>query len=466
VLGDLDITDDLTIAGAGIGATIVDGNGAVTNDRVFQVLASAKIVTISGLTIRNGKRTGAFDEGGGLFWQGNNSHFNLNDVSIDSNTSPYGGGIFLSYSTQGDIAVFDHITIHGNTSTAAAGGLGADFGDFATFTLAHSQVYGNAAFEGAGLYFQGRPASGLSSVHVQNTDIYSNNAASLSGGIENHSGAVTGPVFLVNDSISNNQASTYGGGIGNYGALSIINSTLDANNGGMRGGGIYDYEGGVVNIDHSTLSRNTAQNGGAIFSELFTHIAPALTLTDSTLSGNSATQDGGGIYAQGGTLSLFNTTVAGNQLVLPNGVSGVGGGVFQASPAVINMKNVILADNTQRHSLGLPAPDDCFGNVVSGGYNLIETTANCTIGGTLTGVITASDPRLGSLGDNGGATQTQALLAGSPAIDAGETPACLDANSAPIPSDQRGFPRSMGGRCDIGAVEYQPFNLYLVMIEK
>jgi predicted outer membrane repeat protein len=271
-------------------------------------------------------------------------------------------------------------------------------------------------------------------------------------------------VFLVNDRIYNNQAPTYGGGIGNYGTLSIISSTLDGNDGGMRGGGIYDYEGGVINLDHSTLSRNTAQNGGAIFSELFIHNASALTLTDSTLSGNSATQDGGGIYAQGGTLSLFNTTVSGNQLVLPNGVTGSGGGVFQASPAVINMKNVILADNTQRHSIGLPAPDDCFGNVVSGGYNLIETTTNCAIGGTLTGVITASDPRLGPLGDNNGATQSQALLPGSPAIDAGETPACTGANSATIPTDQRGFPRSMGGRCDIGAVEFPPFNEFLGMI--
>ena len=71
VLGDLDITDDLTIQGAGSGLTIVDGNGAVTGDRVFQILASAKDVTLSGLTIRNGKKvTNTFDEGGGLYWDG------------------------------------------------------------------------------------------------------------------------------------------------------------------------------------------------------------------------------------------------------------------------------------------------------------------------------------------------------------------------------------------------------------
>src|SRR5207302_7230141 len=55
LVGDLDINDDLTIQGAGAGATIVDGNGAVTGDRVFQVLNSAMVVRMSGMTIRNGQ---------------------------------------------------------------------------------------------------------------------------------------------------------------------------------------------------------------------------------------------------------------------------------------------------------------------------------------------------------------------------------------------------------------------------
>ena len=66
VLGDLDVTDGLTISGAGAASTIVDGNGAVTGDRVFQIFASALDTTLSGITIRGGKRSGAFDEGGGL----------------------------------------------------------------------------------------------------------------------------------------------------------------------------------------------------------------------------------------------------------------------------------------------------------------------------------------------------------------------------------------------------------------
>ena len=70
VLGDLDITDSLTIVGAGADVTIVDGNGVVTGDRVFDVHESAVTTNISGITIRGGKRTGTFDEGCGLLWTG------------------------------------------------------------------------------------------------------------------------------------------------------------------------------------------------------------------------------------------------------------------------------------------------------------------------------------------------------------------------------------------------------------
>ena len=478
VLGDLDITDDLTIQGAGSGVTIVDGNGSVTHDRVFQVLSTAKNVTINGLSIRNGKRTGTFDEGGGLLWDGDSSHFILNDVVVENNASPYGGGLFLNYSAIGDVATLDHMLIHANTSSAAAGGLGANFGDFATFALAHSQVYGNTAYEGGGIYFQGTPPSGLLSVHVQNTDVYSN-TASLSAGFENHSGAANAPVVLVNDNFYSNHASLYGAGIGNYGVLSIITSTLDSNTAVAtntdvtKGGGIYDYEGGVVNLQRSTISRNTAQLGGGIFSELFIHNTSALTLTDATLSGNAASQDGGGIYAEGGTWKLFNTTIASNQLVLPGGVTGSGGGVYVLTPAVptnphsvIYVENLLLANNTVRHSIGLPAQDDCFGDRTRWVTTWSKSTANCIISGVIVGIITGFDPVLGPLADYGGPTQTQALEKGSPAIDTGETPACTDANNAVIPVDQRGFPRQMGVRCDLGAEEYPPFDVYLSVLGK
>ncbi len=80
------------------------------------------------------------------------------------------------------------------------------------------------------------------------------------------------------------------------------------------------------------------------------------------------------------------------------------------------------------------------------GFNLIETVTNCYITGAQVGNIAGQNPLLGQLQNNGGSTDTQALLAGSPAID------------------QRGFHRPIGAQCDIGAVEYSPYALYLPLI--
>ncbi len=135
-LGDLDISDDLTIQGVGSGTSIIDGNGTVTGDRVFQILPSAKVISISGLAIRNGKKvTNTFDSGGGLYWEGNGSHLTLNDVIIENNSARYGGGLYLGYSGFGDFLSFDHLVLHANTATTGSGGgLVANFGDFATST--------------------------------------------------------------------------------------------------------------------------------------------------------------------------------------------------------------------------------------------------------------------------------------------------------------------------------------------
>ena len=458
VLGDLDITDDLILQGAGRSVTIVDGNGAVTGDRVFQILATAKNVSLSGLTIRNGKKTNTFDQGGGLYWIGGGSHLILTDVVFENNAAYYGGGLYLDYSTLGDVVMIDRLVVRANTATAAAGGLGVNFGDFAGFDLRNSQVYGNTAFEGGGIYFQGTPTFGLSSVSIQTSEIYSN-TASLSAGFENHSGNATVPVVLQASNLYQNHADVYGGGIGNYGTLAISTATLDTNSAVTRGGGIYNYEGGQIDMQQTTVSRNTAQTGGGIYSELFIHNNAVATLTNSTLSGNSASQDGAGIYADGGQINLLNATITGNQIVVPPGTTytGLGGGVYirpfdplKLTPTA-TASNTLLAKNTHSYQPQPPVPDDCFGVLTSLGFNLIEQINNCNVTNTL-GNITGQDPLLGPLQNNGGLTLTQELLAGSPAIDAGNNAACPA-------TDQRGIARPYDGNgdgtsvCDIGAFE-------------
>src|SRR5512133_1246742 len=155
LVGDLDIADDLTIQGTGSGVTIVDGNGAVTGDRVFQILPSAVNTSFSDLTIRNGRKISSpFDEGGGLLWEGGGGHLRLNNVIFEGNAASYGGGLYLDYSSAGGAIVIDNIIVRANTATAAIGGLGANFtANFGGFDMRGSRIFSNTAYEGGGLYF-------------------------------------------------------------------------------------------------------------------------------------------------------------------------------------------------------------------------------------------------------------------------------------------------------------------------
>ncbi len=234
---------------------------------------------------------------------------------------------------------------------------------------------------------------------------------------------------------------------------------LDANSAGTYGGGIMIYQTYVPStmvIDQSTLSRNTAQYGGGIYYNDFVAARSKMTLRNSTLGGNTASHDGGGIYAIGDAhISGFNATIASNVVFRPFG---------QFWPA--RRGGVFITNGVQ-----LPQASDCFGPLRSLGYNLIETTSNCSISGTTVGNVTGQDPRLGPLGNNGGSTQTQALLTGSSAIDAGNVSGCTDNLGAAIAIDRRGFHRPVNGgvngvRCDIGAYEYYPVSLFLPLIKK
>jgi len=117
------------------------------------------------------------------------------------------------------------------------------------------------------------------------------------------------------------------------------------------------------------------------------------------------------------------------------------------------MKNNLLADNNHRYGTSLPVNDDCAGPVFSLGYNLVEESLNCALSGTSVGFILGQDPKLGPLTSNGGLTKTKAPLTGSPAVNSGEQPSCLDGLGIAIPSDQRGVLRPQAGICDIGAYE-------------
>jgi hypothetical protein len=226
--------------------------------------------------------------------------------------------------------------------------------------------------------------------------------------------------------------------------LTIINSTISGNVGGLGsvGGGIANgsfgagVPGGTVILSNSTVSGNRPDGGGGI-SNVYQGL---LMVTNSTIAGNSSSAQGGGIYNDGATLTIANSTISGNYAA---DTGDNGGGIYNYAGGLV-MRNTILAGN---HTPGDYFPD-LGGCLTSSGYNLIGNThGGCGFDPT---DLRNVDPRLGPLQDNGGPTPTMALLPGSPAINAG------DNTNAPM-WDQRGAPfrRIVNGTIDIGAFEVQ-----------
>ncbi len=247
-----------------------------------------------------------------------------------------------------------------------------------------------------------------------------------------------GTLVLTNCTLSGNSAPV-GGGIYNGGSATLTNCTLSGNSAPSGGGGIFNAGGGLV-LTNCTLSGNSAAGGGGIFND-----GGSATLTNCTLSGNSASLRAGGIDNNGGSATLTNCTLSGNS-------ASDGGGIFNAGGG-LGLTNAIVANS--------PSGGDCVNTlpiVTAGhGHNLIEDAMNsCGLMNGVNNDIVGSDPMLGALANNGGPTQTMALLMGSLAIDTGDNATCL---AAPVNNrDQRGFVRITGADpiCDIGAYEAPP----------
>jgi fibronectin-binding autotransporter adhesin len=246
--------------------------------------------------------------------------------------------------------------------------------------------------------------------------------------------------------LSGNQSEGFGGGIVHFdGTTSLSNCTLSGNWAESMGGGLYQDDGHVY-ISGSTLEGNSvgtglAGNGGGIYKS-----AGTLYLTNSTLSGNGAGLNGGGLYQNGESTQLAHVTITRNVADASGAGQGDGGGIFNASNALVKLRNTILAGNSDS---GDEAPD-CSGTLETSGNNLVQSTDGCTLVGGGSNE-TGTDPGLDPLNDNGGRTETHALQSGSPALDAVAT--CTDTDGDPVTIDQRGVPRPQGPRCDIGAYE-------------
>jgi hypothetical protein len=379
--GELLLTHDLSIAGPAAGPVTVSGNNA---SRVFEVAAGVS-ASLSSLIVANGRVSStSVARGGGLLDAGN---LTLTDCMVTNN----------------QVAV--SLTGTGTEDVSAQGGGIYTSGPL---TLLRCTVAGNAATLSAG-----------------NLDFGSANGGGLYA-----NGAVVG---LTNSTVAGNSASAtftggtglvfgYGGGLtSDNGTLTLTGCTVNGNT--ATGGNAVGYGGGLhafqstVSLSNCTIANNSAGSGadvglGGGVSDLDSN----LTLTSCTVTGNSAssaasTGSGGALYynSGAGSAQLLNTIVAGN-------------------------------------SSGSDGPD-VSGTFTSLGYNLIGITDGSSGwgGSDLTGTRSSPlNPLLGALGNYGGPTQTVPLLAGSPALDAGD-PAQLGS------ADQRGVVRS--GGVNIGAFQ-------------
>jgi hypothetical protein len=404
---ELVIDKSVTITGPGPDMLAVSGSFLAF--RVLHVMPS-RTVNIQGLTITSGFPH--FDVGGGIL----NDHavLTLRSCSVANNTASYGGGGIYNDGGNGSatLTIIDStITSNGAGGGSAAGGgiyNNDQFGS-ATLTIINSTISGNSAIGEFELAGAGGGIAGGGT--ILNSTIAGNHAALHGGGIAG-GGTIT-DCTIRNNSAGGGQNNRPGTGGGIDGGGTITNCTISGNSvfgnsfkGAGAGGGIYSFGATIVN---STLSNNTVAygNGGAIYN------ARALTLQNNTFSHNSATQGGGICNINLGSIGIGST-------ILSRG-GAVGENIFNQGGTIT--------------SLGYNLSSDDGGGYLTGPGDQINT-----------------DPLLGPLQDNGGLTFTHELLAGSPAIDAG------DPNFSPPPFyDQRGpdFYRLRNDRIDIGSFEVQ-----------
>jgi predicted outer membrane repeat protein len=469
-LGQMQITEAVTIDATSLaGGFTID---AQQQSRIFNIddlgVSNDFDVTIAGLTLTRGQTTG------------DNPTFIVHTFSGGAIRSLSTGNLTIEQSTISDSHVSGNRTRGGGVFTRGE------------ITFTDSTVSGNSAMHTGGGIFT------LEHVTLTDSTVSENSAGGSGGGIY-----ASGDVTLTQSTVSGNSSNHNGGGIYGSGNVTLTQSTVSGNSSNHNGGGIYANDD--VTLTQSTVTDN---NGGGIYAQ------GDVTLTQSTVSGNSTARDfapGGGIRAQNATLT--QSTVSGNSsgshgggiiadddvtltqsTVSGNSSDGIGGGIYAGGDVTLT-QSTISGNSAASFGGGISAfRFDLNGSIVAGNtagsfgpdlrlqvggsatatYSLIGDNTGTELDPAPAGMPDANgnqigtsgapiDPLLGPLADNGGPTQTHALLAGSPAIDAGDPNIVFDANEF----DQRGAPfvRVFDGNddtvstIDMGAFERQFLNL-------
>jgi uncharacterized repeat protein (TIGR01451 family) len=253
-----------------------------------------------------------------------------------------------------------------------------------------------------------------------------------------------------------------GGGILNSGTLAVDGLAVSGNQAGDTtnpglGAGLASVSG-TLTVTNSTISGNIVTgNGGGIGNIATTKVI------NSTISNNRATSFGGGVINAnaGATLGVLNSTITNNRSDSNNAGPNGGGGIAEgalSNPPILN--NTIVAGNfrggtgTTRDDLNGAYSSSSSNNLIGDGTGMTGIT-NGTNGNKVGTGANPINPLLATLGNYGGPTPTHRLLPGSPAVDAGSDALAVDTIGDPLATDQRGigFPRFIGPAVDIGSVE-------------
>ena len=478
--------------GGGIGAyganitlinSTVSGNGS--GNRGGGIGASTGDVSLTNSTVSGNTSS---EDGGGI-GTGGGDVLLINSTINENISSGDGGGISANNVSLNDSSV------NGNTSRNAGGGIKTSFGDVSldNSTVSDNSSNSDQGSEGGGI----RTLTG--NVSLTDSTLSGNSSTgdrSNGGGISTNSGSVT----LTNSTLSGN--STTGSDDGSE-------ETLSDN--GSRGGGIFT-DSGRVSITSSTISGNSVSgyrsNGGGVSTN-----SGSVTLTNSTLSGNSTSgsdngsddggddgseeplpdngSNGGGIFTDFGRVSVTSSTISGNSVA---GYLSNGGGIYSGNSSVL-ITNSTITGNSAESGGGIRFTTSnsftslsLLNSIVAGNLDngtapdllatadeMSDETSELIVENTLIGSVTGSgittttgsgnilnqSAQLAALADNGGSTQTHALLSGSPAIDGGNNALAVDENGNPLATDQIGQNRLFDGNddgtatVDIGAFEDQ-----------
>lgn len=379
-----------------------------------------------------------------------------------------------NFGVSDDLDVRDEVTITGaGRDQTIIDGLGSsrvfDVQVGVKLSLSSLQICNGAAMIGQG---SGGAIQNQGSLTVDDVSFTHNLAAGSGGAISSYG---TGTQLVVSHSLFENNSSSGssgGGAIFNSSASNISLSEFTNNSATHNGGAIVNSGGGVLTLETSTLKSNSTGGGGrgggllnsdiatVIRSTISGNISPdgagianvigggvtSLTLLLTTLSGNSASNRGGGIFAESETTAtITDCTIA------LNNTNYAGGGIFKqgnVQQGSVSLAGSILYGNTTG-TFGA----DLFGGIASGGKNIIGVTSDGS--GFVTNDLQGINPLIGPLQDNGGPTFTHALLPGSPAIEANTlvVGTILDQRllARPVDADNDGVFFT-----DIGAYEIQP----------